>query len=279
MNDPITFWNGLTGERWVDEQPARDAMLRPFGDAAMHAARLAQGETVLDVGCGCGDTTVTLAGHVGPGGSVLGVDISAPMLARARERCALLLNVTLVEGDAAEHPAPSGRFDLLYSRFGVMFFRAPGAAFAHLRRALKPGGRAAFAVWRPLGDNPWAAIPMKAALEVLGTQQPQDPHAPGPFALGDEARTRSLLEGAGFRDVALRAVDGTMGFGVSTSLDEVARAIARLGPVARLLADRDDATVERTVAALKRVVPPYLRPEGGAQFLAAAWVVTARNGG
>jgi ubiquinone/menaquinone biosynthesis C-methylase UbiE len=116
MDDQIAFWNGLSGERWVHEQPVRDRMLRPFGDAALDAARLGAGESVLDVGCGCGDTTVALAGQVGPSGRVLGLDVSAPMLARARERCAGFPNVELREGDAARAELPPAAFDLAYSR-------------------------------------------------------------------------------------------------------------------------------------------------------------------
>jgi SAM-dependent methyltransferase len=277
MSDQVAYWNGLSGERWVHEQTVRDAMLRPFGDAALHAAAIAPSERVLDVGCGCGDTTVTLAGQVGPSGRVLGLDVSAPMLTRAHERCAGFANITLAEGDAARAPLPHQAFDLLYSRFGVMFFAEPATAFAHMRAALKPGARAAFVCWRSASENPWAAVPVRAAAQVLGPAEPEPPEAPGPFAFGDAERVHMVLGSAGFREVKVNSFEGTMGFGVSNSLDEIARAIVRLGPVSRLLADRDEATVERVIAAIKAILPPYVRPDGGAHFAAAAWIVTAKN--
>lgn len=277
MTDQIEYWNGAAGQRWVAEQDALDAMLRPFGDAALAAARPARDEAVLDVGCGCGDTSLVLAGLVGRGGRVVGLDASAPMLARARERLSSPSNVTFVEGDASAEPVERGTFDLLFSRFGVMFFPDPAVAFGRLRTRLRPGGRLAFVCWKALADNPWAAVPFEAAASVLGRPDPQGPDAPGPFSFGDPARVHSILESAGFRHVDLRPFEDRVAFGSSDALDDVAREMARIGPAARLLADRSETDVERAVAAIQAVLPPHVDPRGGVSLAAAVWIATARN--
>ena len=280
MTNQIELWNGPQGEKWAREQAERDEMIRPFGLAALEAAAPAPGEAVVDVGCGCGDTTVALAERVGPKGRVVAVDVSAPMLARARERCAGRSNVTLIEEDAGRAELARGAFDLVFSRFGVMFFSDPKAAFANLRGALRPKGRVAFVCWRPLAENEWATVPAKAVVSIVGAPPPQPPDAPGPFSLGDRARLRSVLEGAGFADVVLRAHDGAMHFSpASSSPEEIARAVTRSGPVARLLIDKDEATLARAVAAIAEVVRPRVAPGGGVALGAATWIVTATNPG
>jgi SAM-dependent methyltransferase len=277
MTDQIEYWNGAAGQRWVAEQDALDAMLRPFGDAALDAARPARDEAVLDVGCGCGDTSLALAGLVGHGGRVVGLDASAPMLARARERLSGPSNVTFVEGDASAEPVERGTFDLLFSRFGVMFFPDPAVAFGRLRTRLRPGGRLAFVCWKAVADNPWAAVPFDAAASVLGRPEPQGPDAPGPFSFGNPARVHAILGAAGFGDVALRPFEDRIAFGSSDALDHVAREMARIGPVARLLVDRSEADVERAIAAIKAVLPAHVDPRGGVTLAAAVWIVTARD--
>jgi SAM-dependent methyltransferase len=277
MIDQAAYWNGPPAQRWLDEQEGLDAMLRPFGDAALEAARAAAGEAVIDVGCGCGTTTLALADRVGPHGRVVGAELSAPLAARAKERSAGRANVSFVVGDAAKAPLDASSFDVLFSRFGVMFFPDPVAAFRHLRGALRPGGRVAFVCWRPVAENPWAKVPFDAVAEVLGRPEPEPPGAPGPFSFGDRGRVTGVLEGAGFADVAMRAFDASNDFGAGKSLEEAAREIARLGPVARLLVDRSEGDVARAVAVIREAIPPYVR-DGAVRFPAAAWVVTAWTG-
>ena len=274
MVDQVAYWNGPAAERWVQEQARLDRMLRPFGKGALDSADVAPGETALDVGCGCGDTLLALADLVGEHGRVVGIDASAPMLARAKERCAEHSNVSLVEGDASSISTGLGPFDVLFSRFGLMFFEDPSRAFRHLRGALRDQGRLSFVCWRRLAENPWASVPCDAVMDVLGRPEPQPPDAPGPFSFGDPARVRRILEGAGFRDVTLRGVEAKVVFGASASLHEAAQEIARLGPVARLLAERDEAAASRALTAIEAVIPPYLGIDG-ARFPGAAWVVTA----
>jgi SAM-dependent methyltransferase len=275
MTDQAAFWNGPAADRWVNEQTEMDAILRPYGAAALEAAKTAPGEAVLDVGCGCGDTTLALAERVGPSGRVLGLDVSAPMLARARERSAGLANVTCLEGDAARAPFDRATFDVLFSRFGVMFFADPAAAFAHLHSALRPGGRLAFVCWRTLRENPWATVPSEAAATVLGPPEPTPPGAPGPFAFGDASRVSTILEGAGFREVALRPFDTHNSFGGGGSLADAAVAVARLGTLSRLLVGQDESIVRRVLVAVEAALPPFVNDRGGVSLPAAAWVVTA----
>ncbi len=277
MTDQISFWNGPAGERWVREQPGLDEMLRPFGDATLDAARVMPDEAVVDLGCGCGDTSLALATRVGPRGRVVGLDVSAPMLTRAKERGAGRPNLSFVEGDAESAPLAPGAFDVVFSRFGVMFFVDPTGAFAHLRGALRAHGRMAFVCWQPLTDNPWAAVPFEAVANVLGRPEPQPADAPGPFSFGNAARVRRILEDAGFRDVSLRAFEATNVFGASGSIDDAVGEIARLGPVARLLVDQDEPSVTRALEAIKTAIAPYKGPQGAVQFKAAAWIVTASN--
>ena len=276
MRDPIEYWNGPAAERWVRDQVDFDRMVGPFGEAALHAAKVTAGESALDVGCGCGETLLGLASLVGPGGRVVGVDASVPMLAKAKERCRDRANVSFLGGDASKVIPDQPSFDLAFSRFGVMFFADPVGAFRRIRGALRPAGRLSFVCWRPLDQNPWAALPFDAAARAIGRPEPTPPDAPGPFSFGDPTRVRSILEGAGFRDVAAESVEREVGFGAASTLDEAAAAIARLGPVSRLLADRDDATRARAITAIREVIPPYVGAGGEVRFRGTAWVVTAR---
>ena len=176
----IAYWNSEAGPRWVAMQERMDAMLAPLMTAALDRARPAVGETVLDVGCGCGATLLALADRVGPDGSILGVDISAPMLDRARERVrdSAMRNVRLTLSDAAVHAFEPGAFDLAFSRFGVMFFDDPDRAFANIRSALAATGRWAFVCWAPPRDNPWLTVPLTVARQHLPPQPESDPSAP-----------------------------------------------------------------------------------------------------
>ncbi|MET0173376.1 MAG: class I SAM-dependent methyltransferase, partial [Agrobacterium vaccinii] len=152
-------WNDQSGERWVYHQALLDSMLAVFGQAAMEAAAPAMGECVLDVGCGAGESSLALASLVGNQGQVLGVDISEAMIESALTRAPKEMSVVFQVADASKAELPDGKFDILFSRFGVMFFNDPTEAFAHMRRALKPGGRVAFVCWRGVAENDWMRLP------------------------------------------------------------------------------------------------------------------------
>ena len=194
------------------------------------AAGLPQaGERVLDVGSGCGDSTMDLAHKVAPAGTVVGIDVSAMMLARARERAAGTdLNVSFIDDDAQTHVFDRGSFNLLFSRFGTMFFAAPQAAFVNLRRALGAGGRIAFVCWRAREENPWMTIPVQAAARYLPRPQPSPPRAPGPFAFAERDYVLEILHAAGFRDIEIEAHDEHLRLG--DDLESAVEHSVRIGP-------------------------------------------------
>jgi SAM-dependent methyltransferase len=271
-NPEWTYWNGEAGERWVAEQEALDRALEPFGQAVLARAPALAGARVIDVGCGCGATTVALADKVGPSGHVLGVDISGAMLDRARARTSALANVEFAQGDAQSWTFPPGA-DLVFSRFGVMFFQDPIAAFRNLAGALRPGGRAAFVCWRAFEDNPWVHVPFVAAEAVVPTRlTTAAPDAPGPFAFADRNRVETILAAAGLVEIAIEGFDHDVmtGADVERSTDLAMKS----GPTGRLLADASESTRalarEAILAAMKR------HERGGGVTLAGrAWIVTA----
>jgi SAM-dependent methyltransferase len=243
--DQIEYWNGEVGERWAKLQETIDASLARIGDAALAFAAVKPGERVLDIGCGCGTTTYALSKAVGLSGSVTGVDISAPMLAVARSRGA---GVNFMEADAATHLFHPTH-DLVFSRFGVMFFADPTPAFANIRKALKPHGRLAFVCWRQAAENLWASAPFAAAKHLVPEQPQADPHAPGPFAFADKARLTNILYGAGYKSIRIEPLDTTMYMGPSPQ--EAAVQALNIGPLARAAAGLDEPgrdTIRETVA-------------------------------
>ena len=273
--EQIDYWNGPRGEFWVAEEETRDRELAFFGEAALRAAAAAPGESVVDVGCGCGTTTLALAAAVGTGGAVLGIDVSQPMLARATQRAAGLSHVLFARADAATF-AFEGRARLVFSRFGVMFFDDPRAAFTNLRRALDPGGRLAFVCWRALEDNAWMNVPFDAVRHVVSSAKPPPPSdAPGPLAFADPVRVRSYLEGAGFSGVSLQPLDHPMRLGGDRGLDAAAADALTVGPTARLLGGATDDERARALSAAKAALAPHTHGDVVA-LAGAVWLVTAR---
>ncbi len=279
VNDAqIAEWNGEQGQRWVELQQAMDAMLEPFSQAVLSAAAAQPGERVIDVGCGCGSTSLALARAVGALGSVLGVDVSAPMLAAARRLAASAAQLPLrfIEADAGESALP-GAQDLLFSRFGLMFFAAPAAALRHLRGTLRLGGRCAFVCWRAPRDNPWAMTPLMAARNALGITPPKaDPLAPGPFAFADGERLRALLSEAGFSDIQIRRTDALLRVG--SSARDAAEHSLRIGPVSRFAREAGPAHAQVIVDAIETALTPLAGADASIHLPGSTWVVTASNG-
>jgi ubiquinone/menaquinone biosynthesis C-methylase UbiE len=264
----LEYWNGPVGERWAAFQPVMDKALAVISDAALAFAAAKPGERLLDIGCGTGTTTYALAKAVGPGGSVTGVDISRPMLAAARERGT---GVNFREGDASVllfHPT----HDLVFSRFGVMFFDDPVAAFANVRKAIAPHGRLAFVCWRNVMENRWASAPMAAARLLLPPQEPMDPFAPGPFAFADDERIRGILSQAGFRDIRTEKFNSAVNMGAT--VEDATEQALRIGPLARAAAELDDGTKEKIRAAVREVLAPFATSSGVA-LPASCWLVGA----
>src|ERR1700681_700651 len=201
--DQIAFWNGPAGQRWTDRQQAQDIMLAPVADILIDRAKAGVGERIVDVGCGCGATTIALAQRVGPAGHVFGIDVSAPMLGRARQIAPKGLPVDFELADATVYPFEPASADLLVSRFGVMFFAEPALSFANMRRALRPSGRMAFACWREPRENPWMMAPLQAAYKHVPKLPQLGPDDPGPFSFASEQRVTSILGEAGFRGIEM----------------------------------------------------------------------------
>jgi SAM-dependent methyltransferase len=203
----ITYWNSAGGRRWVERQQSQDIVLGPILQATLERAQLRQGERVVDIGCGAGASSIAIAERAGPSGQVLGIDVSEPMLARAAERLPPGAPIKFVRADATTYRFESAAFDLLFSRFGVMFFAEPARAFANLRTALKPSGRLAFACWRKFDENPWLQVPLRAALEHVPPLPRPGPEDPGPFSFASEQRVHRILADAGFQSVILEPRD------------------------------------------------------------------------
>jgi SAM-dependent methyltransferase len=270
-------WNGATGRKWRDLQPPLDRTLAPLGEALLAAAAPEPGERVLDIGCGCGDTTLALGAAVRAEGRVLGLDLSRPMLARAEERrkAAALAHVTFHEIDVETTPLPGAPADLVVSRFGVMFFEDEARAFRALAQALAPKGRAAFLVWAAPERNPWLTLALAAIAPLLPPAPPPPPNAPGPFRLAAPARIESLMAAGGFRDVAIKETSAMLRVGGGFDLAASTAFLLQLGPGAALLKDADEALKHRAHAAVEAALAPYATP-AGVTLAAAGWLVTAR---
>jgi SAM-dependent methyltransferase len=269
----IDYWNGPTGERWARYAGETDRSLVEAADAALKLADARPGERVLDIGCGAGVTSLMLAGAVGPGGHVTGVDVSRPMLALARSRTQAG-NIEFIEADAALYPFHPN-YDLIFSRFGVMFFVDPLAAFVNLRKSAVRDGRLAFVCWRAVAENEWVALPYLAAKPVLPEQKPVPPHAPGPFAFADADRLRDILTGAGYSHICIEKFDGLMDLGPSPERASF-QVTQLMGPTARALRDADDATRARAQAAVSQALAAIQTGTENIRLGIACWLVGAR---
>ncbi|QUD90469.1 class I SAM-dependent methyltransferase [Phenylobacterium montanum] len=262
------YWNTGAGETWAEMQDILDRQIQPLGAPALKALAVKAGERVLDIGCGCGQSSLQLAEAVGPEGQVVGVDISRPMLEVARSRA--MGPVEFREADAQTADLGHGSFDAVFSRFGVMFFEDPAAAFANIRKHLKSGGRMAFICWRAPQESPLMTAPMIAAAPFLPPQEPMDPLAPGPFAFADPERLRGILQGAGFTGVAIEPFEAKVGSG---DLEQSVAVAFRIGPLGRAIREHPDKR-EVVTDAVRAAIAPYVTPEG-VRMPAAIWVVTA----
>ena len=276
-SEQIAEWNGALGQRWVAMQREIDRIVVPFGDAALKAAAPQPGERVIDIGCGCGDTSVEIARIVGEAGAVLGIDVSQPMLEVARLHCARAnwAHLSFCDGDASEAELPAN-IDLLFSRFGVMFFSQPSQAFSHLRRSLRQGGRCVFVCWRAPRDNAWAMAPLSAARTAMGvTPAPADPDAPGPFAFADEERLRAILSGAGFGDIDVQRFDSAIILG-ATPRSAAERAL-QIGPVSRFVRELGAEHLPIILDAVERALALLAAPDGHVRLNGSTWIVSATN--
>ena len=270
------YWSGAGGQRWIDHQEHQDHVLRPVSDLLMAAAGAKPGERVIDLGCGCGATTIDLAMRVAPGGEVLGLDISEPMLERARERTPPNLPARFVLADATVHEMAPGSVDLVVSRFGVMFFANPALSFANLRRGVRPGGRLAFACWREAKQNPWMIAPLREAAKHAPPLPEVGPEDPGPFAFADEARVRLILSEAGFADIVVAPQDLDLDIAIGRGLDAAVEGALAIGPTSRMLDGQSEAVRAAAAADIRAALAARMVGES-VPLGAAIWIVTARN--
>lgn len=277
-NDQCEYWNNEGGARWTKFAARTTTLFIPLTDALLKSAAPQPGERVLDIGCGTARTTVELAKLVQPG-RVTGLDISRVILDAARDNVSRsgAGNVELILADAATH-AFVEPFDLVFSQFGVMFFDDPVAAFANLRRALKPNGRIAFACWRTLEENPWFSVPLAEAKRFAPPPQPTPPDAPGPLAFADAKRVDRILNEAGFSDIVIVPHDEQLLMGNLDQLDDAKFMLSRIGPAGRLL-DAVDENVRRAAEDAIGVALQKRASESGMYLGSAIWLVKARNGG
>jgi SAM-dependent methyltransferase len=258
------FWNGPQGQNWVANQVALDATLTGVSALLLDEVAAPGGARILDVGCGAGDTTIALARAVGPRGTVTGVDISEPLLAlaRARAEAAEVENAVFLHADAALHRFEPESVDRIVSRFGVMFFADPVAAFRNLAPTLRNGGALVFVAWAAPDVNPWFSLPLAAAVERLGPAEPSSPEAPGPTAFRDIGRVVAILEAAGF--AAVRGEARTVELSLGPDLDAAAGLALRVGPATRHIRDKGgDETDARAIAdGIRARFAPYLGTAG-----------------
>jgi SAM-dependent methyltransferase len=272
--DQIAYWNGPGGQRWTDRQQAQDIMLAPVSDILIDRARPSAGERIVDVGCGCGVTSVALAQRVGAAGHVLGIDISAPMLARARQIAPAGLPVDFALADATIYPFDPASIDLLFSRFGVMFFADPALSFANMRRALRPTGRLAFACWREPRENPWMMTPLQAVYQHVPKMPPQGPEDPGPFAFASEARVHRILSEAGFLDIAMEPCGLMLDIAIGRGLEAAAESALEIGPASRALEGQPPELRATAKNSVREALAPFAKGQT-VSLPGSIWVVTA----
>ena len=280
QNDPnaseIDYWNGPGGRNWVHRQTSQDTILAPILRATLERAAVRPGEHVVDIGCGTGASSIELAERVGPAGRVLGIDVSEPMLARAAERVPPAAAVELVRADATAYPFRPAAFDLLFSRFGVMFFAEPARSFANLRAALKSGGRVTFACWRKINENPWLQVPLHAAYEHVPRLPQPGAEDPGPFAFASEQRVRRILDEAGFRSIVLEPRDFELDIGCGRGMGQALDTAIGIGPASRAIQGQSAEACTAVATSISRALEPYQRDEQ-VLLAAAIWLVTAEN--
>jgi ubiquinone/menaquinone biosynthesis C-methylase UbiE len=278
--EAVEAWSGVLFERWVEHRDVLAESIQPVSEEAFAVCRPAPGERVLDVGCGLGETTRALAGLVGPGGSVTGIDAGEGFIARAREetRAARIANADYLTGDVQVADMGAG-YDLAFSRFGTMFFASPVAALRNVRRALRPGGRLCMVVWRRKLDNDWlhrGELVVERHLErPEETDQPTC--GPGPFSMADADTTTDILVYAGYEDVEVRRFD--FDYRMGATMDQALAVVMAIGPAGeliRLAGSKADALRPTLEAELREAYADLARDDGEVWSRGSVWIVSGR---
>jgi SAM-dependent methyltransferase len=265
------LWNGRAGRSWVESQDLLEQMYRPFEDRLVEAVSAAGGRSILDVGCGAGSTTLAVARLLGADGRCVGVDIAEPMIAAARARAEReRSSVRFLHANAQEHTFEPAQFDLIISRFGVMFFDDPVAAFANLRRAAQDSAGLALIVWRGVEDNPFMTTAERAAAPLLSNLPARRPDAPGQFGFANPDRVRGILDASGWRAIEMTPID------VVCTLPEreLVNYFTRFGPVGLVLHEADDRTRSQVIETVRAAFEPYVHGDD-VRYTAACWMIRA----
>ncbi|MGY3490053.1 ubiquinone/menaquinone biosynthesis C-methylase UbiE [Bradyrhizobium sp. USDA 4011] len=273
--DQIAYWNGPGGQRWATRQAAQDIVLQPVLDLLIDRAAPKAGERIVDVGCGSGASTNAFAAKVGPSGHVFGVDVSGPMLERARQSTPKDAPVTYALADATVYPFDPASFDLLASRFGVMFFADPAVSFANLHKALKPSGRLAFACWQEPRENPFFMAPLQAVYKHVPKLPQLGPEDPGPFSFASEVRVKRILGEAGFSDVAMEPCRVELDVATGRGIDAAIQGVLEIGPASRALEGHPDEVRSAAIASMREALAPFVKGDS-VPLPGAIWIVTAR---
>jgi SAM-dependent methyltransferase len=272
--DQAKRWNSTAGRAWVDAQAQLDRLFKPLEDLLADAVSAHAPRDVLDVGCGTGGTTVAIARRLDTAASCTGVDISVPMIEAARARAERAATpVDFIVADAQTHDFEPARFEAIVSRFGVMFFSDPVAAFANLRRAARDGARLQVITWRGPADNPFMTTAERAAAPLLPNLPERKTDAPGQFAFANDRRVHAILDASGWAKVEIRPLD----INCAMPASELVTYVSRMGPVGTALQETDEATRARVVDVVRPAFERFVRGDE-VRFTAACWVVTARGG-
>ena len=279
--DQIAYWNGPGGQHWTDRQQLQDAVLAPVSEVLINRAAIKPGERILDIGCGCGDTTLALAQVVGPTGSVVGADCCDAFLDTGRTDAiaAGLSNVTFLEADVEAYPFKPVH-DFCFSRFGTQFFENPVAGLRNMRSALRPGGTMTMIVWRAREDNPWLSLAKEVVSRYLPPVKANAASCgPGPFSMTDTELVTQQLRIAGYSDVRFERIDAEVLVG--RDVDEAVAFQLAIGPAGEVYREAGEAAKRQhatVVAALKKELGKFIRPEG-VMMASSSWMVTAKNPG
>jgi SAM-dependent methyltransferase len=272
--EQTTLWNGVAGRAWVEMQALLDQVMQPFERLLADAVARRRPARLLDVGCGTGATTIAAARAIGSGGACVGVDVSEPMIELARTRAEReRAGATFIRADAQTHAFGPLAFDMIISRFGVMFFEDPLAAFANLRRAAARDAELRVLTWRGPAENPFMLVAEGAAAPLLPDVPARDPNGPGQFAFAEPRRVERVLDDSGWTNVEIRSVDVGCRFPAS----ELVRWFTQLGPLGRVLHQAEASARSRVIESVRSAYDPYVHGDE-IRFDAAAWLVVARSG-